>query len=186
MEYEIRPYTEKDREAVRAICMKTAQQMPRSESRRLYLYQTSCDYYLDCEPENCFVAQDDAGNVVGYVLCAADCETYARRFKEKILPKLKEYSKLNAYFARTDVLLLGQFAMFFPAHMRLAVLPQARRQGVATALTDALRAHLTERRGKGILAIVPKKSDAAKRFFTGYGFSVLREFGGGTAFGLDL
>ena len=186
MEFEIRPYAQTDREAVREICVSTALQRPRSETRRLLYLLRTCDYYLDCEPENCFVAADADGTVVGYALCAADCETFARRFKERYMPKIKEYSKLVAYFARTDVLLFGQFAMFFPAHVRLAVVPDARRQGVGAALIDALREQLTAHRGKGILAVVEKKNRPARDFFRAYGFSLLQEFGGGTAFGLDL
>ena len=186
----IRQYAEKDRETVRSICMTTAQPQPRTEAKRFYLYQTACDYYLDCEPENCFVAEETADDgtaqVVGYLLCAADCEAFARRFKDKYMPKLKQYSKVNAYFARTDILLYGQYAAFFPAHMRIAVLPAFRRQGIGRALLDALTAQLTAQKGKGILAVVPKKNITAKSFFSGCGFSLLRDFGGGTVYGLDL
>ena len=190
MAIDIRPYTAGDREAVRSVCMTTAQPQPRTEAKRFYLYQTACDYYLDCEPENCFVAeetaQDGTKRVVGYLLCAADCEDYARRFKDKYMPTLKQYSKVSAYFARTDVLLFGQFAAFFPAHIRIAVLPSYRRQGVGRALIDALKPHLLSQRGKGILAIVTKRNTQAKAFFAACGFSVLRDFGGGTAYGIDL
>lgn len=190
METIIRPYSEKDREAVRSVCMATAQPQPRTESKRFYLYQTSCDYYLDCEPENCFVAEQTGENgekaIVGYLLCAADCEVFAKRFMDKYVPKLKKYSKVNAYFARTDVLLYGQFAAFFPAHIRLSVLPKARRQGIGRALIQAIRPVLEAQRGKGILAVVPKRNAAGKAFFKACGFSVIREFGGGTAFGMDL
>ena len=190
MAVDVRPYTAGDREAVRSICMATAQPQPRTESKRLFVYQTSCDYYLDCEPENCFVAEETDENgekrIVGYLLCAADCEDYARRFKDKYMPKLKQYSKVNAYFARTDILLYGQFAAFFPAHIRLAVLPPYRRQGIARALVDAIRPQLLSQRGKGILAVAPKRNTAAKAFFAAYGFSVIRDFGGGTVYGLDL
>ena len=126
----VRPYTEADRDAVRLICVATAEHRVRSESRRLFVLKTSCDYYLECEPETCFVAvrtaEDGTEKVVGYVLCAADCETYAQRYLNKYIPKLQEYSKLNARVARADVMVYGQFAAFFPAHLRLAVLPEAR------------------------------------------------------------
>ena len=190
MAAEIRPYAGRDREAVRSICMTTAQPQPRSESKRFYLFQTACDYYLDCEPENCFVAEETDENgekrIVGYLLCAADCEDYARRFKEKYMPKLKQYGKLNAYFARTDVMLFGQFAAFFPAHIRISVLPAWRRQGIGRALVEAIQPHLAAQRGKGIVAVVTKRNTAAKAFFAACGFSVIRDFGGGTAYGLDL
>ena len=190
MAIDIRQYAGRDREAVRSICVATALPQPRTEAKRFYLYQTACDYYLDCEPENCFVAEETADDgtkqVVGYLLCAADCETFARRFKDKYMPKIKQYSKVSAYFARTDILLYGQFAAFFPAHVRMAVLPAYRRQGIGRALLSAVSAQLTAQKGKGVLAVVPKKNITAKAFFTGCGFSVLRDFGGGTAYGLDL
>lgn len=186
----VRHYTEADREAVRGICVKTAQQRVRSESRRLFVLKTGCDYYLDCEPENCFVAveadEDGAEQIVGYILCAADCETYARRYLEKYIPKLKEYSKLNARVARADVMVVGQFAAFFPAHLRLAVLPQARESEAGEMLVRALVEHLTAQRSKGVVVILNKKNTEAGNFFEQCGFSFLRRISNCMAYGMDL
>ena len=189
MAISVRPYSQADHDAVRLICAATAEHRARSESRRLFLFKTACDYYLECEPENCFVAVDtaEAGEkVVGYVLCAADCETYARRYMDKYIPKLKEYSKLNARVARADVMMVGQFANFFPAHLRIAVLPEYRRRGAGKALVDTLRSHLRQRRSKGIVVILNKKNDAAEAFFKACGFSFLRRIGSVNAYGFDL
>lgn len=190
MTYSIRPFAEKDRRAVREICLDSALRKPRTEARRLYLFLTTCDYYLDCEPENCFVAEaedaDGTRTIVGYILCAEDCETFARRYMDKYMPRLKQYGKLTAYSARTDIMVVGRFAAFFPAHIRLAVVPSAQRQGVGAALVQTLREHLSARKGKGILAIVEKRNSAAMQFFPAVGFSVLQTFGAGVAFGMDL
>ena len=190
MDYIVRPYTEADRDAVHLICMATAEHRVRSESRRLFLLRTTCDYYLDNEPENCFVAEktldDGARRVVGYILCAAECEAYARRFRDRILPKIAEYSKLNARIARADILMYGRFAMFFPAHLRLAVLPDDRGKGVGTALVEALTSHLRAQRSKGVVVILNKKNNAARAFFQARGFSALQPIGSGFAYGLDF
>ena len=190
MDYSVRPYTEADRDAVHLICMATAEHRVRSETRRLFLLRTTCDYYLDTEPENCFVAEktldDGTQRVVGYIVCAADCETYARRVQDRIMPKLKEYSKMYARIARADVLTYCQFAMFFPANLRLAVLPEDRGKGVGTALVEALTAHLQSRRSKGVVVILNKKNNAARTFFSHRGFSALRPIGSGFAYGLDF
>lgn len=190
MDYIVRPYTEADRDAVHLICMATAEHRVRSETRRLFLLRTTCDYYLDNEPENCFVAvktsDDGAERVAGYILCAAECEAYARRFRDRILPKIGEYSKMNARVARADVLMYGRFAMFFPSHLRLAVMPEDRGKGVGTALVEALTAHLRARRSKGVVVILNKKNSAARAFFANRGFSALQPIGSGFAYGLDF
>ena len=190
MDYIVCPYAESDRDAVHLVCMATAEHRARSETRRLFLLRTTCDYYIDNEPENCFVAEktleDGSRRVVGYIVCAADCETYARRFRDRILPKIKEYSKMNARVARADVLMYGQFAMFFPAHLRLAVLPEDRGKGVGTALVEALTAQLRAQRSKGVVVILGKKNKATQDFFRARGFSALRPIGSGFAYGLDF
>ena len=190
MDYSVRPYVGSDRDAVHLICMATAEHRVRSETRRLFLLRTTCDYYLDNEPENCFVAEktldDGTKRVVGYILCAADCETYARRVRDRILPKIKEYSKMYARVVRADVLMYCQFAMFFPAHLRIAVLPEDRGKGAGTALVETLTAHLREDRSKGVVVILNKKNYAGRTFFLHRGFSALRQIGSGFALGLDF
>lgn len=186
----VRPYSAKDLDAVHQLCVMTAPHRIRSESRRLFLFKSSCDYYLDCEPENCFIAvqtaEDGTEKAVGCVLCAEDCEKYAKRFMDKYVPKIKEYSKLNAYIARTDVLMFGKFATFFPSHIRLNVLPEADAGETYTALLDTVRAHLTEKHSKGMLVISDKKNKTSAAFYETYGFSRLGDVGSGTAYGMDF
>ncbi|MBQ3150113.1 MAG: GNAT family N-acetyltransferase [Clostridia bacterium] len=186
----IRPYENKDFDDVRLICVATASFRTRSEARRMFLLKLYCDYYLECEPENCYVAvdTDDEGNekVVGYTLCAIDCESYAKRFFEKYLPKIKEYSKFNAYFARTEVLLYGKFASFFPAHMHIDILPAYQRQGIGTRLVDNIKEHLKSRGIKGVMLVAGKKNVGAKSFYLKNGFSFLESVGGNSIFGFDF
>lgn len=186
----IRPYENKDFDDVRLICVATASFRVRNESKRMFLLKMYCDYYIECEPENCFVAVDvDAeGNekVVGYTLCAIDCEAYAKRFFDKYLPKIKSYSKFNAYFARTEVLLYGKFASFFPAHMHIDILPAYQKQGIGTKLIDTLKEHLREKGVKGVMLIAGKKNDGAKIFYKKNDFSFIENIAGNTVFGFDF
>ena len=176
MEVTVRPYTERDREEVRGICESSSAHRVRTEQRRLYLRKMQCDYYLDCEPEHCFVASDGE-KLVGCILCAVDCEQFARRYMDRYYPKIKEYSKLQAFLARGEVLHYGEHANFFPAHFRLFVLPDCRRQGVGTALTERLRAHLCDLHIKGMIAFAPRKSVSSVSFAEKCGFSRLRDKG---------
>ena len=186
----IRPYESKDFDDVRLICVATSSFRVRNESKRLYLLKMYCDYYIECEPENCFVAVDvdEEGKekVVGYTLCAIDCESYAKRFLEKYLPKIKSYSKLNAHFAKSEVMLYGRFASFFPAHMHIDILPGYQKQGIGRMLVDALKNHLSERNVKGVMLIAGKKNENAKAFYRKNGFSLLENLGGNSIFGFDF
>ena len=73
----IRPYSKKDFRYVQDICMATSVLSDEdSPSNRAYLCALYCDYYLDNQPEFCFVAVDEDDVPVGYILCAADCDDY--------------------------------------------------------------------------------------------------------------
>ena len=75
----IRPYQEKDRERVRQICLKNADCAYAPEETKEYILLMFCDYYIEQEPENCFVAVDANDNAVGYIICAENYEKYAER-----------------------------------------------------------------------------------------------------------
>ena len=66
----IRPYEEKDRENVRHVCIVTAGCADKSEDEKQFILTLYCDYYIEKEPDNCFVIADDEDNAVGYILCA--------------------------------------------------------------------------------------------------------------------
>ncbi len=185
MEWTIRPFSENDREDVRALCEMSAPRRIRTEQKRLFLRKMQCDYYLDCEPEHCFVASDGE-KTVGYILCAADCEQYARRYMERYYPKLKEYSRVQASLARGEVLHYGEHANFFPAHFRLFVRSDCRRQGVGTALVGALREHLSAYNIKGMMTYASKKDTVAAAFALNCGFSLLSGRENPLPWGMDL
>jgi hypothetical protein len=55
----VRPYERSDIERVRNICLKTTDMRIKNEVQRRALINTFCNYYVECEPQNCFVAVDD-------------------------------------------------------------------------------------------------------------------------------
>ena len=66
----VRPYKKKDFRYVQEICIETSwlkdSDVLAEKSALCAMY---CDYYMDFEPEFCFVAVDDSDITVGYVLC---------------------------------------------------------------------------------------------------------------------
>ena len=187
----VRPYQRKDFDRVRLICIATADVRAHNEVRRQFILKTYCDYYLEVEPGNCFVAadvNDETGDetVIGYVLCAENCELYAQKFIGTYVPKIKELGKFNALTARSEAIVYGRHAAFFPAHLHIDILPDYQHQGIGTRLMDALTEHLREKKVKGVMLIVGRKNTKGINFYKKYGFSDLGKLGTGVAYGLDL
>ena len=68
----IRKYNELDRESVRQICADTAMGIfSKKPKLREAIKIAYVDYYLDCEPQNVFVVEDN-GTVGGYIVCSLE------------------------------------------------------------------------------------------------------------------
>ena len=63
----IRPYQQKDKQAVRGICIATSGLPVETQRQKEPLLLQYCDYYLEQEPEACFVAVDKTDTPVGYI-----------------------------------------------------------------------------------------------------------------------
>ena len=187
----VRPYEAKDYDRVRLICIATSDIRVRNETKRAFLLKMYCDYYIEAEPKNCFVAVDkdeESGDekAVGYILCAADCESYAKNFIKNYIPKIKETGRLNGFSARSQVFLYSRYAAFFPAHLHIDVLPDYQRLGIGSMLTDTLLEHLRGMKVKGVMLVVGKKNVKGCSFYRKYGFSEVGRVGPGIVFGMDL
>ncbi len=191
MSVSVRPYEARDYDQVRLICIALAGKSIRSETRRTYILKMYCDYYIEKEPSNCFVAVDndeESGEekVVGYILCAADCENYAKNFIKNYVPKIKETGRLSGFTARSEVFLYSRYAAFFPAHLHIDILPAYQRQGLGHALVNTLLEHLRGMKVKGVMLVVGRKNEKGKSFYRKFGFSEVAKVGPGIVFGIDL
>jgi hypothetical protein len=76
----VRKYEEKDFDGVRYACL-NSDGGGMSADLCAFVLHTFCDYYIENEPENCFVL-DDNGKAVGYVICTEDYDNYKEIFDE--------------------------------------------------------------------------------------------------------
>ena len=85
----IRPYRQSDKEYVRRVCMHLKPGEPREMNPgRAASLMTFCDYYIECEPHNCFVAANDSDEAVGCIWCAEDWRGYFTRFRRKEISRI--------------------------------------------------------------------------------------------------
>ena len=65
----IRPFEEKDKENVRFVCLNSEGPCQMTPDESHYILTTYCNYYIENEGHNCFVAADEDDSVMGYAFC---------------------------------------------------------------------------------------------------------------------
>jgi ribosomal protein S18 acetylase RimI-like enzyme len=181
----IRPYQPKDKENVRHVCIQTGPAAGKPEGPSWVLELACyCDYYVECEPQNCFVAADGNDEAVGYILCAENFWNYRERFLKEYAPRVKgivQWVKCQGA-ARMPKL----FAKGYPAHMHINILEPYQRMGLGHQLVDALAAQLRAKGIPGVMLGVGAGNVKGRGFYNKYGFKTLLRMPGGVMMGLGL
>lgn len=180
----IRPYQEKDRQNVQQTCIVCDNSF--SQSRQPILLTLYCDYYIEQEPENCFVLTDADDHAVGYIITSANWQRYKQRYRQYYLPKLKKLSPSFFLFKRLEMTLTGRTMRNYPAHLHIDILPEYQGQGHGTRLLDAATARLKSLSVPGVMLGVGAKNKGAIRFYERYGFMRLRKLFGALLYGYRL
>ena len=182
----IRPYDQKDKERVRQICVKNADCLYAPEETKQYILLMYCDYYIEQEPENCFVAVDANDNAIGYIICAENYEKYAETFKKIYLPQVDAISVKRFVEARLDLLSHSMFKGIYPAHFHIDIDADHQREGLGTLLVSALRMHLKRKDLNGMMLVCGADNQQAINFYKKNGFKTLLTTKVGRAMALDF
>ena len=163
----IRPYEKKDFRYVQDICMLTSKYSEEiTPSNRAFLCAMYCDYYLDNQPEYCFVAVDDDDIPVGYVLCVVDLDDYAEQMQEMYLPLVRKISSGDYFHFLAESKVSQRYIRHgYTAHLHVNVLPEWQRQGLGTQLVKALEAKLTDTKVEGVYLLCGRNSKVARAFY---------------------
>ena len=169
----IRKYEEKDKENVQFVCLNSEgpEEAPDEATGRFILI-TFCNYYLEHEPENCFVVDDD-GRAVGYIICAENYDKYKEIFDRDYLPLTEEFGPERYRWALTSSDPQGVVKNEYPAHLHIDILPEYQRLGMGGKLVTALCEHLTEKGIKGVCLTCGPKNERAMNFYKKRGFTLL-------------
>lgn len=188
---EIRSYQKKDREAIRSIAWETAFMGDPGSiffGDKEILADFLTIYFTDHEPQSCFVAEDEAGEVVGYILGATDAGVLNRVLFLKIFPKLllkvflrgTFFAGKNLRFLRSLIssflkgeLRVPDFSCKYPAVLHINLKQSARRMGVGARLMQAYLSYLTDKKVAGVH--MAAMSEKGVYFFKKEGFCVLHQ-----------
>ena len=167
----IRKYEKSDREACQKICIATAApERVATEKQKSSLAAVYSDSYVDFDENICFVAEDDAMGVVGYILCAPDTKRFCGySVKNHILPLLR-LSPMAALTALGEYLVYILLSRKHPAHIHIDIMESHQRQGLGTKMVNTLFDELKHRRIPGVFLITDTGNKKGPNFYRKYGF----------------
>lgn len=180
----IRKYEKKDFDGVRFACLNSEGEPPNAVVGEFILH-TYCDYYIEREPGNCFVLDDD-GKTVGYIICTEDYDNYKEVFDREYLPLVKPLGEEMYKWSMESTILQNKYKNTYPAHMHIDILPEYHRQGWGGKLLNTLFEHLRSKGISGVMLTAGTDNVNARNFYKKYGFELLEIYGTDVAFGMKL
>lgn len=182
----IRPYQKKDKENVRFVCLNSEGPCKSSKRGINFGLAVYCDYYIEKEPENCFVATDENDKAIGYIICTENFDIFKKRFVEEYYPKIQKWEFRRRKSALRSIVPHEKYKEEFPAHLHIDVLPEYQRMGLGHKMTDALLEHLKAKGVRGIMLTTWIKNEKGRGFYDKYGFTLLEEMKNCAVYGLKL
>lgn len=182
----IRKYQEKDFEATKFVCLNDMIGKPNYEKVIEYVEVMFCRYYLEKEPENCFVAVDENDRVIGYTYGSADYDKYQANFSEYLKMVEEIESRRFLADALTEMYDHAIYKNDYPAHLHIDILPDYQSKGIGSKLIKAFCDNLREQNVKGVMLIVGTENEGARRFYERNGFILLQDKPSGAAYGMKF
>lgn len=186
----IRPYRESDKYNVRRVCLQTVNDEVQFEGLNRdnadYFLSVYCDYYIENEPENCFVTVNENDEAVGYIICAANVKKWRKVFVKEYFPRIKNHALGNRLTTLGEVVAYTAFSSRYPAHMHIDILKEYRGGGTGTKMLKTLTEHLDSKGVKGVQLCVSAENTRAIKFYKRFGFKRIMNFGKGFAMGYKI
>lgn len=181
----IRKYEPKDKEQVTYICLNDM--FGKYEQSLIdYVEWMFCRYYIEVEPQNCFVAVDENDKPVGYCYGAADYDKYHADFE----PYIRKVESLKDREYLKDALVeMYDHAIYkgdYPAHLHIDILPDYQSKGIGSKLINAFCDNIKAQGIDGVMLIVGSENEGARRFYQRNGFTLLQDIKTGAAYGKKL
>ena len=178
----IRSYEKKDREAVENICVVTAVPVLQKGPMKKALLDVWCNYYIEREPENVFVAANDEDETVGYILCAESFDRWKETFLKEYIPPFK--NPVGYALGKGTVPEHEKYKDLYPAHMHIDILPEYQHQGIGPRLLEAERENLRNKGVKGLMLCCGADNEKGLGFYRKAGFTEVGPEGGCIVFAL--
>ena len=183
----IKPYELKYRRDVQQLCLANANHLDKPFEDRRYILIMYCNYYIEQEPENCFVAVNEEDKAIGYIICSESYKKYRERFNRYYIPQARSLGFSYYVKAKLDMLSHAMFAKKYPAHLHIDIDDNYQRLGIGTRLMNQLVDHFKAKGVKpGLMLVVGANNEQGRNFYKKYGYKELAVTKMGVAMGIEL
>ncbi len=190
----IRPYRPADRAIVRGLVLDCADDgiVPRCLQRhRAALTDLLTRYYLDFEPESCWVVESSSDGVVGYIFGCLSSGRRRRTLVLRIVPTALGRMFLGGALWTCPIVRLIRAGLAtwlrgrrskrcaqrrFPAHLHLGIDPKYRGYGWGGRLIARFLQHARENHLPGVHVSVVESNRPARALFSRHGFAELGHY----------
>lgn len=182
----IRPYESRDRDDVRFVCLNCDGPSDMSPQAEHFILSTYCDYYIEKEPHNCFVAENEEGRAIGYIICTENFDSFYDIFKKEYIPRIPEEETDHRFYASTSAVLQEKYKDSYPAHFHIDILPEYHRMGIGHKLVDTLIKHLKEKNIPAVMLAVSRENLKGDAFYRKYGFELIESTPSANVYGIKF
>jgi ribosomal protein S18 acetylase RimI-like enzyme len=179
----IRPYRNRDLDAVYDICVRTGDNGLDARgyfSSDTLLGDVYAAPYVTLEPEHAHILDDGNGRAIGYIIGAADTERFVGRFRAEWLP-VAAGRHPEGDPRDTDLLrrlhhpewMLQPTLPEHPAHLHIDLLPETQGRGFGRALMEAFLGGLRAAGVRGVHLGMSPDNTPARAFYDRLGFTPL-------------
>lgn len=182
--YSIRSYQVSDQSYIENICQVTgSEQLRENELMTEALLAVFCRYYIEEEPEHCFVAVNDNNEVIGYILVAHNFQLWNKIFNMKVS---KSNNPVTRMMGNATIEKLSVFSDEYPAHLHIDIHPDYQGIGLGKQLMSAAIVQLKNCSVPGLMLNVAKENKGAVQFYKRLGFECLEESAQDLTMGMKL
>lgn len=182
----IRKYETKDYNNVVDVCLDTRDPIEQQIPINQYVKLMFCRYYIEKEPENCFVVTDDEDNAVGYVFGCADYDEYHKNMSEYLQGIAEVENGIFLPDAYVEMYNHNIYKQDYPAHLHIDIFGEHRSLGYGSVMIKTLCDHLKSKGIKGVMLIVGSDNERAQKFYERNGFTLLNKKPSGFAYGMKF
>lgn len=182
----VRPYRQSDKENVRYVHLNSDGPCKSTKRGINFGLAVYCDYYIEKEPDNCFVAVDENDRAIGYVICAENFDVFHKRFLNEYYTRIQKWEFKRRKSALKSIESQEKYKAEYPAHLHIDILPEYQRMGLGHQLMDALCNNLREKGVNGVVLTVWHKNEKGRRFYEKYGFDLIETKETSVVYGLKL